>query len=241
MTSTRILCVGLIATALMSAAIIDTTDAGTIAAFQTGATVVSFESIGGITPMAITAYTDGVPATLGSTLFNEVPGVQFSVGGNPGSPETEPIVLQLGGGIAGDAASATNVLGSADMAGNTKFSGFIEIYFPVKVDRVGFWLNPALGTVTIIAKDNQTAFSGDPTENQLETLVSTAAGNFVGIQRATADIGGVTLLPSAAGITIDDLTFLASTPDTPIPEPGTLGLCLVASLVAWAARRKPLC
>jgi hypothetical protein len=72
-------------------------------------------------------------------------------------------------------------------------------------------------------------------------LVSTAAGNFVGIQRATADIGGVTVLASAAGITIDDLTFLATTTDTVVPEPGTLGLCLAASLVVWAARRKPVC
>ncbi len=223
----------------MSAAVIDTTNVGEVATFQTGATVVDFESIGGITPMPITAYTDGVAITAGATLFNEVPGVQFSVGGNPGSFETEPVVFELGGGIAGDAESGTNVLGSADMAGNTKFNGFIEIYFPTKVDRVGFWLNPSLGSVLIIAKDNQLAFAGG-SENVLESSVAPlAAGHFVGFQRASADIGGVTIIAlDESGMTIDDLTFNASDTTTTVPEPSTLGLCMAGLLAAWAGRRR---
>jgi hypothetical protein len=160
------------------------------------------------------------------------------VGGNPGSFDTEPVVFQLGGGIAGDATSPTNVLGSADMAGNTKFEGFIEIYFPTKVDRIGFWLNPALGPVLIVAKDNQTAFSGNPVENQLETGTVTA-GKFVGFQRASADIGGVTVIAlDPLGMTLDDLTFHAGTTNTTVPEPGILSVCIAGAVAIIAGRRQ---
>src|SRR5262245_10868105 len=121
MIRSRILLMGLLTVTLVPAAVIDTTNLGTVAAFQAGATVNGFDNISGITPMAITAYTNGVPVTAGATLFNQIPGVQFSVGGNPGSVQTEPVVFQLGGGIAGNATSPTNVLGPADMSGNTKF------------------------------------------------------------------------------------------------------------------------
>jgi hypothetical protein len=233
------LLVGLFAISSLPGAVIDTTDPGTVAAFQAGATVNGFDSISGVTPMAITAYTNGVPVTAGATLFNQIPGVQFSVGGNPGSFQTEPVVFQLGGGISGDATSPANVLGPADMNGNTKFDGFIEVFFPVKVDRVGFWLNPALGTAVIVAKSNQIAFDPGGTEVQLESSGTLSAGHFVGFERATADIGGITIIAtSSSGITIDDLTFRAGAVTT-VPEPGTftLGLAAAAGLFLLGSRR----
>ena len=59
------------------------------------------------------------------------------------------------------------------------------MFFPVKVSSVGFWLNPALGNVTLIAADTNFAFSGLP-ETTLETFAGAIAGHFVGI-RATAE------------------------------------------------------
>lgn len=210
--------------ALSEATIVNTNNAATVAAFQSGATVVDFENISGITPQAITAYTAGAAVSPTSFLFNQVPGVQFSVGGMVGT--NEPAVYKLGGGIAGDAKSGTNVLGPVDFDFTTKFNstGLIEIFFPTKVSKVGFWLNPSLGNVSIIVADTNFAFSHEP-ETNLETGNGTA-GSFVAVERATADIGGFKIQASAgtAGFTIDDFTFGGASTTTGAPEPATFGL-----------------
>lgn len=90
----------------------------------------------------------------------------------------------------------------------TKFisNAFIDIFFPVKVSRVGSWLNPSLGAALLIAADTNFAFSGLP-ETTLETG-NVTAGNFVGIERPTAHIGGFKILAlGTTGISIDDFTF----------------------------------
>jgi len=211
-------------TGLTHAAVINTNNPATIAAFQAGATVVSFEGISGVTPQAITSYTAGNPVSDSSFIFNQIPGVQFSVGGAPGT--NEPAVYQLSGGIAGDAKSATNVLGPVDFDNTTKFntSALIEIFFPTKVSKVGFWLNPSLGGALLIAADTNFAFSHEM-ETTLETGTVTA-GNFVGIEHPTADIGGFKIqgLASTNGFTIDDFTFGGAAASTNAPEPGSLAL-----------------
>src|SRR3954464_86354 len=88
-------------TGLLHATVINTNNPATIAAFQAGATVANFDSISGVTAQAITAYTAGNPVNSSSFIFNQIPGVQFSVGGMVGT--NEPAVYQLTGGIAGDA------------------------------------------------------------------------------------------------------------------------------------------
>jgi hypothetical protein len=80
-----------------------------VAAFQAGATFVNFESISGRTPQTITSYTSGNAVSTSSFIFNQIPGVQFSVGGMVGT--NEPALYQLSGGIAGDAKSPSAVLG----------------------------------------------------------------------------------------------------------------------------------
>ncbi len=133
---------------------------------------------------------------------------------------------ELSGGIAGDAKSGTNVLGSVDFDFTTRFNtgALIEIFFPTKVSQVGFWLNPSLGDVELIALDTNFAFSHIPDTN-LEVVDSVTAGHFVGIQRPTADIGGFKIeAKGTTGFTIDDFTFTEgnSTTASTTPEPGTL-------------------
>src|SRR4030095_211188 len=114
-------------------------------------------------------------------------------------------LYSLNGAIAGDAKSPPTVLGPVDFDFTTKFNSgaLIEIFFPTKVSKVGFWLNPALGNVLLIAADTTFAFSAK-NETTLEMLPNATAGNFVGIERATADIGGFKIIAlGQTGFTID--------------------------------------
>jgi hypothetical protein len=240
----RVVVVCLAFQGLLHASVINTSNAGEVAAFQSGATVVNFNSIAGRTPETITSYTSG-NAIVSTTafIFNQIAGVQFSVGGMVGT--NTPALYSLSGGIAGDAKSPPTVLGPVDFDFTTKFASgaMIEIFFPTKVSRVGFWLNPALGNVTLIALDTNFAFSGLPDTN-LEMGTGTA-GNFVGIERATADIGGFKILGlGQTGFTIDDFTFGGATTPPTVPESSSLvllfcGLIVAGLLAASKARTHP--
>jgi hypothetical protein len=94
---------------------------------------------------------------------------------------------------------------------------------------VGFWLNPSLGDVKLIAADTNFAFSHLP-ETSLESLDRAHAGNFVGIERPTADIGGFKIIGlGQTGFTIDNFTY--STPGaSAVPEPATS--LLIGSVLA---------
>jgi PEP-CTERM motif len=231
-------CVLVIAFAgIAEAAVVNTSDPATVTAFQLGATVNNFESVPTRTPFAITSYANGVLVSSSAFVFDQLPGVQFSVGGMVGT--NEPALYSLGGAIAGDAKSPTTVLGPVDFDFTTKFNSqaMIEIFFPTKVSKVGFWLNPSLGNVNLIAADTNFAFSKE-TETTLETASNVTAGNFVGISRPSADIGGFKIIAlGATGFTIDDFTYGGGTTTAPVPEPGTLAL-VAGGAVALALRRR---
>jgi hypothetical protein len=152
-----------------------------------------------------------------------------------------PALYQLTGGIAGDAKSGTTVLGPVNFDFQTHFEGgsFLEIFFPTKVSKVGFWLNPSLGNVKLIAADTNFAFSRLP-ETNLEIVDEVHAGNFVGIERPTADIGGLKVLGiGPKGFTIDDFTFGAGASSVPEPDTSFLvGTGLIGGLVVALFRRR---
>lgn len=215
---------------------INTTDAAAVAAFQQGLRVETFESVPGVTPQALPTYNTGMATDPAAALFDQLPGVQFSVGGQVGV--NAPVVFDLS--RVGGAHSGTNVLGPVDFDGNTEFgsSGQIEVYFPTLVSSVGFWLNPALGPVQIYALNTNFAFSHEE-ETVLETFTGTQ-GHFVGISRANADIGGFKIISLGVAVpfTIDDFSYGTA---APVPEPAPLATLSVGlAALAWVRRwRRP--
>ena len=74
------------ACSIAHAASVDTSDAGTIAAFQTGATVNTLEAVPTRTPQAITSYTTGDPVDVVKTMpCGPVPLTKPKAGGTFGS------------------------------------------------------------------------------------------------------------------------------------------------------------
>jgi hypothetical protein len=224
--------------AVAAAAPINTNDINVYNTFATGATVQTFENISGVTALDLSSYANALNATTpvpaGAQLSLDIDGLLLHSGGGSfndptGNPGTPTAVLSLSGGIAGDAHSATNVVGS--LAINEELldiDNFIEIVFINALQsRVGVWLNPSLGGVTF------TAF--DSTGQSLESLQGTA-GNFIGFDRPTADIKFVSIVGGTSGFTADDLTYAGSTTST-IPEPGTL-VCVGLGMLGLLRQRR---
>jgi hypothetical protein len=148
---------------------------------------------------------------------------------NPGTPIG---VFDPDGAIASDVVSGNNVAGPLSGGTDQAFNfGFMEVIFPTDVQRVGLWVTH--GTVDLILKDsNNSNLTG-------EFTVTGTAGQFIGIQRDSAEVRGVTLgFPEA--FTIDDFSFAA----TAIPEPASivsalLGAGVVLLSLARARRRRP--
>lgn len=217
-------------------------------AFTTGATVQNFESVSGLTPLSITAYTNGTPVPSSAQMHGQIPNLFFHSGGaNPNNtaanPGTPVALLTLAGGIAGNAHSGTNVVAPLQImtdptspavlglaAGN-----FLEIIFSSPVNRAGVWLNPALGNVTFNALDaSLSGITGGSTTGN--------AGNFVGVSLPTDSIKVVSIIATqASGFTIDDLTYgTAGAPPTAIPEPSTLLLLGPIVMVLALIQRRAL-
>jgi hypothetical protein len=222
------------------AAIITTSNPGDIAAFESGATVQTFDNIAGVTAVPITDYT--VMDLTGTTaLINKDPAQSafFNSGGasfndpvgNPGVPIG---IASPGGGIVGDKFSGNNVAGPVNTVPPpfTLFEpgSFMEVIFPTGVSKVGLYVSH--GSLTLILKDenNSNLSTGDFTG-------TASSGEYLGITRTSADVRGVTILGQGA-FTIDDFTYGNSTTGGTVPDNGsTLSLAIAAGVVIWLLKR----
>ncbi len=189
--------------------VITTSNPVDIAAFKSGATVQTFDSIPGITAVPITSYSP-LDITGTAALFSKDPAQSpyFNSGGasfndpasNPGTPVG---IVAPSGAIAGDKLSGNNVAGPLFVTPPpfTVFEtgAFMEVIFPTAVSKVGLFVPH--GSVTMFLRDtsNNNLATGD-------SQGSVSAGQFLGITRASADIGGLLLLGNGP-FTIDDFTF----------------------------------
>jgi hypothetical protein len=125
--------------AVADAAPINTNDINVYNQFATGATVQNFENVAGVTPLDLSSYANALDSSTnvpaGSQLSLDIAGLLFHSGGgsanNPiGNPGTPTALLNLTGAVAGDAHSASNVVGSLQVpTENLDLDGFIEIVF----------------------------------------------------------------------------------------------------------------
>ena len=213
-----------------SALALITSNPSEVAQFQTGATVENFDDLAALT---ITSYDPGqtVPAAnqfssrnllaFTSPFFNSG-GASFN---DPiGNPGTRIGIFDPGGAIAGEVRSPDNVAGPLTVGTDVAFTnGFMEVIFPANVTRVGLWITHGSNIQLILKDSNNTNLAtGD-------FSVTGNAGQFIGIQRDTADVRGVTI--GFGAFTIDDFTYSIA----PIPEPSSSLLIAMGltALVGW--------
>jgi len=234
--------IALTAISSAQAAVIATTDAGTIAAFQSGATIETFDDL---TALLITSYGAGqnVGAASQFSSRNALTQPTFHSGGaspnDPvGNPGTPIGIFEPSGGIAGNVASSANVAGPLVINSTEAFNfGFMEVIFPSQASKVGFWLTS--GSVLFQLRD---ASGNNLTTGDFE--VTGTAGQFIGITRDSADAKVAALVNLTESFTIDDFTY-STGGATSVPEPssllgGLLSLSLAGTFFGLANRRKSL-
>jgi hypothetical protein len=225
----------------LNALSVTTTDAGVVASFQAGATIENFDNLPALT---ITSYSSGQtvpaanqfssrnPSTFTSPFYNSGGASFIDPVGNPGTPIG---IFAPSGAIAGDVQSGTNVAGPLVINPNTNSieafnNGFMEVIFPSDIQLVGFWITHASAPITMFLKDS--------TNTNLSTgdfQVTGSEGQFIGIQRDSADVRGITI-GFTESFTIDDFTFSAAR--TTVPDTGaTFGLLFVSLIGLTAVRR----
>jgi hypothetical protein len=224
-----------------NALVVKTTVPGEVASFQAGATIENFDDLAALT---ITSYSSGqtVPTanqfssrnllSFTSPAYNSGGATFTDPVGNPTSNPGTPIgIFAPSGGIAGDVKSGTHVAGPLATGSDEAFNnGFMEVIFPTDIQLVGFSITHASAPITMFLKDS--------TNTNLSTgdfQVTGSEGEFIGIQRDSADIRGITI-GFTESFTIDDFTFSAAT--TTVPETGATFELLFVSLIGLTAVRR---
>ena len=214
------------------ALVIVTTDPAQAAAFQAGATIENFDNLPALT---ITSYASGqtVPAANQFSSRNLVAFTApfFNSGGasfnDPiGNPGTRIGIFDPDGPIAADFKSPNNVAGPLQINTDLAFgNGFMEVIFPADMRRIGLWVTHGTFTINLKDSNNSNLTTGD-------VQVTGNAGQFIGVQRDTADVRGLTMgFPES--FTFDDFTYAT----TPIPEPASTFMTAVGLGVLLGRRR----
>jgi hypothetical protein len=238
--------------------------AAQFAAYQSGKTVQTFESVPGVPGWNITNFNNNVPvATLGGGPGDDLlatwgaaqNGFIVTSGGSvPGG------IFNLTGGLTG-ASSGTHVLSplgstATDSTGmeNTCFSPgcnngmAFEFFFSQPVSTVGFFIsggtNFLVGTqnvgITVSGPANNPNINRDFTNSSNFTVGNVPNGSFVTITSTLTDISSVSMgFPAGSTANfIDDVTFARGAATT-VPEPATFSLAgLVLSAIAIRRKRK---
>ncbi|MDH3685968.1 MAG: hypothetical protein OEP95_07070 [Myxococcales bacterium] len=221
------------ATVPAAALVLVTTDPAEVDTFAGELDLEDFEGIGGT---GISDYGAGQTVAPGS-LFNSFDGTQLptfnSGGGTPSDPVGNPGhpigIVAPQGAIAGDVESGANVAAPLVIDTDEPFNnGFMEVFFPEPVARVGFWITHGEVSLTLRDETGADLETGDVT-------VSGVAGEFIGIQREFTDVtvAAILLEPGFDAFTIDD--FVSGSAGE-VPEPAAALLLLVGGLVLTAGR-----
>ncbi|MFL6417129.1 MAG: hypothetical protein ACJ74Y_15815 [Bryobacteraceae bacterium] len=226
------------------------TSAADLTQFLAGATLINFDNISGITPLTVTAYTNGT-ATSAANLTNptqSVSGAFLSAGGqtpgnpaNGGTPAAIINVSSLNGAHSGTDVLAPTAQG--DPAMPLAFNGFISINFAndQPISRFGWWTNPQGGNVTFAPHINTFDSSNMLVDLSTGITFTAAPGQFVAFAFSSSVIKEVELFQTGP-MTVDDFTFardnaLPFGATSTVPEPGPAYLLLAAGVVFGAIRK----
>ena len=222
--------------------------------FLTGATLVDFENISGITALPVNAYTTGTP-TAAANLTNpttSVSGAFLSAGGqtpgnpaNGGTPAAVINVSSLNGAHSGSNVLAPTAQG--DPNSPLDFGGFISINFAGNqpISRFGWWTNPQGGNVAFPPHINTFDASNSLVDLSSGITFTAPPGSFVAFAFDSSVIKEVELFQGGP-MTVDDFAFARDNVlpfgggSSSVPEPGSVYLLLTAAAFGLPAIRKAI-
>ena len=232
--------------------------AAQFAAYQTGKTVQTFDSVTGDPGFNISNFNSNVnTATLtgsGATLFQTWGAahdgfIATSGGSSPAG------IFKLTNGLAG-ATSGTDVLAplAIDMGSGTISTCFngptclmaFELIFTQPVSTVGFYMNSPIASTGALLLDNDASITVDTSIPQIqrsgETVIFSQASipaGYVTLTSTSANINVVSFIMSGTSPTfIDDFTYSRGSASVTTPEPATFALAALFLAGSVLLRRK---
>jgi len=226
------------------------TDPAAFTAFLAGAQLTDFETVGGVTPLAVTSYVS-TPTTAANLIDAKVAinGAFFSAGGQtPGNPANggAPGVLVDVSALNG-AHSGKNVLGptaQGDPDTPLDFNGFISINFPLAqpISRFGWWTNPQGGNVNFAPHLNALDSGGNLVDLSAGISFKASPGEFVAFAFSQSVLNEVELFQTGP-MTVDDFVYARDNKlpfgTTVVPEPGSWVLLALGGSSLTIARIRP--